>query len=119
MSEIKIHYPAEPDAEGFFYENEDEHNQGISTKKYDNGSEVKKVCLSNGRTAIIRKLRGRDFVETKKRIQADNSQDFETVNMSVAVSFDGKQEPPEYYLDDIFQNDYAKLTIAYGALNFQ
>lgn len=112
-------FPTSPDDQGWFFNSEEEHLQGIRSKKYDNGSEIKEVTLKNGRTAVIRKLKGRDFVETKKQIQSDSTLDFETANMSVAVTFDGKQEPPEYYLDDLFQDDYSTLMIAYGSLNFQ
>lgn len=119
MSEEKKLYPTSPDDKGFFYVNENEETQGILTKAYENGSETKMTILSNGSKAVIRKLRGRDFVETKKLVNGDNSLDFETANMATAVTIDGKQQPPEYYLDDLFQSDYALLMIAYGSLNFQ
>ena len=67
---------------------------------------------------MVRKLKGRDFVETKKRMQNDLGGDFETINMSVATTIDGKAEPPEFYLDDLFQDDYAKLIVAFASLNF-
>ncbi|MFA7616912.1 MAG: hypothetical protein WCY16_10070 [Weeksellaceae bacterium] len=114
---VKI-YPSEPDSDGFFFVSPEEEEQGIKTRDYKNGSAVKQMTLSNGKIALIRKLKGRDFVETKKRIQNDNTLDFETANMSVAVSIDGKQEPVEFYLDDLWQGDYAKLMIAYSGLNF-
>lgn len=111
-------YPTLPDTEGFFYATKEEESEGIRSKKYENGSEIKEVKLNNGRVATIRKLRGRDFIETKKRVQGDRSLDFETVNMSVATTFDGKSEPPEYFLDDLFQHDFAKLTVCYATINF-
>jgi len=104
--------------EGFFFATEEDKSQNILTKKYENGSEIKKIILTNGKEAIVRKLRGRDFVETKKRIQNDKEADFETVNMSIATTIDGKSQPPEYFLDDLYQGDYAKLMLAYGTLNF-
>lgn len=119
MKAAKKVYPTTPDAEGFYFKTEDEEGMQILTRDYDNGGEVKKVVLSNGATAVVRKLKGRDFVETKKQIQADNSLDFETVNMAVATTIDGKQQPPEYFLDDLFQGDFSKLIIAYSSLNFQ
>ena len=89
------------------------------TKEYENGSKVKKVTLSNGNTAIIRMLKGRDFVEAKKRMQADNTLDMETVGMALATKINDKKQPPEYYLDDLYQNDYVLLFMAYGYLNLQ
>lgn len=110
-------YPTEPDKEGFYFESADEENAGMATKKYDNGAAIKKVLLKNGTTAIVRKLKGRDFVESKKLVRNDNGSDFETINMAQAVEIDGKKQPPEYYLDDLFQEDYATLLVAYGELN--
>lgn len=111
-------FPTEPSEDGFFYQSEEEKNSGILTKIYDNGSEVKHLELKDGRKASVRKLKGRDFVETKKRMQNDPAGDFETINMSVATTIEGKQQPPEFYLDDLFQDDYAKLMIAFSSLNF-
>ena len=119
MTDEKKTYPAAPDEQGYYFENQDDETAGILTKDYDNGSAIKKVALSNGKEAIIRKLKGRDFVETKRRIEADRTLDFETVNMSIATRIDGKTEPPEYYLDDLYQEDYSTLMVAYGRLNFQ
>lgn len=38
--------------------------------------------------------------------------------MAQAVEIDGKKQPPEYYLDNLFQDDYARLLVAFGELNF-
>lgn len=111
-------YPSAPDTEGYYYKSKEEEANGILTKDYENSSAVKKVSLSAGQTAIIRKLKGRDMVETKRAIQNDNSLDFETVNMAQAIEIDGKQQNPEYYLDNLFQADYALLLVAFGELNF-
>jgi len=111
-------YPAPADKDGFYYASRDEEISGILTKDYENGSAVKKVTLSNGSVAVVRKLRGRDFIETKKSIQSDSTMDFETVNMSQATEIDGKRQPPEYFLDNLFQSDYAKVMVTYGSLNF-
>jgi len=115
----KKSFPTEPDDAGFFFASQEDQDQEIRTKRYPNGSEIKELKLSGGQTAVVRKLRGRDFVETKKMVQGSPQMDFETVNMSVAVTIDGEKKPPEYYLDDLFQADYSKLIIAYGILNFQ
>lgn len=112
-------YPTRPDKDGYYYASQEEEELAVKTKKYENGSATKTLKLSDGREAVVRKLRGRDFVETKKRVQNDNQIDFDTVNMSQAVEIEGKKQPPEYYLDDLFQNDYASLIVAYASLNFQ
>ncbi|MCO5285207.1 MAG: hypothetical protein M9898_02195 [Chitinophagaceae bacterium] len=112
-------YPAEKDADGFYYASEDDETNGILSKEYDNGSAVKKLTLSNGVTAIIRRLKGRDFIETKKRIQADSDLDPDNLGLAMATLIDGKSQPPEYYLDDLYQKDYLKLFVAYGRLNLE
>ncbi len=111
-------YPTEPDKDGFYYKTEEEQTAGILTRDYENGASVKQVKLKNNQVAIIRKLRGRDFVETKKTFRDDNTLDFETVNMAQAIEIDGKKQPPEFYLDDLFQADYVTLAAAFNELNF-
>lgn len=118
MSDKKKIYPTQPDKDGYFYATPEEEEQQIRTKRYDNGATTKTLSLSDGRVAVVRKLRGRDFVETSKVIRNNNSMDFETTNMSQAVEIDGKKQPPEFYLDDLFQMDYAKLMVAFSSLNF-
>lgn len=110
-------YPTQPDSDGFYFQDEGEETAGILTRDYENGSAIKKAVLKSGATAIIRKLKGRDFVETKKQIQSDNTLDAETIGMSLAIEIDGEKQPPEYYLDDLFQGDYVTLLVAYGGLN--
>ena len=112
-------YPTVADADGFFYYSKEEQEAGILTKEYENGSKVKKVTLSEGKEAVIRMLKGRDFIETKKRLQADNTIDVETVGLALATKINDKQQPTEYYLDDLYQADYLKLFVAYGSLNLQ
>lgn len=119
MSAKKQTWPTAPDQDGYYFATAEEQEQRILTKDYENGSQTKQVTLSNGKVAVVRKLKGRDFVETKKQVQADKSSDFETVNMAVATKIDGEQYPPEFYLDDLFQNDYSLILVAYGYLNFQ
>lgn len=118
MPDKKVKYPTQPNSDGFYFATEEEASMDIKTKDYKNGQTIKEVVLKNSRVAVIRKLKGRDFVETKKQIQNDKNLDFETVNMAQAVTFEGKQEPPEYYLDDLFQSDFATLMVAFGGLNF-
>lgn len=115
----KKSFPTEPDDTGFFFASQEDQDIGIRTRKYPNGSEIKELKLSGGQTAIVHKLRGRDFVETKKRMLGNPDMDFETANMSISIEIDGKKQPPEFYLDNLFQADYSKLIVAYGTLNFQ
>lgn len=112
-------FPTTPNDEGFYYATEDEQSLGITTKDYDNGSTVKQVTLSDGAVAIVRRLKGRDFVDTKKAVQNNNSLDFETVNMAQGTTIDGKKHPPEYFLDDLYQVDYSKVMAAFASVNFQ
>lgn len=105
--------------EKFFFETKEEESVGIATMIYPNGNKIKKVKLTNGREAIVRMLKGKDFVETQKLIQDNKAIDFQTANMSRAITFDNGTEPPEYFLNDLFQEDYSTLLVAYGSLNFQ
>lgn len=120
MEEEKV-YPTPTDAEGYFYENKEEETLDIKTKSYDNGNSIKEVLLSTGELAKVRKLKGRDFVESQKltQSQGDNQIDFLTANISRATTIDGETRVPEYYLDDLYQNDYSAIFAAYSGLNFQ
>lgn len=114
-------FPSKPDEDGFFYESEDDQESEILTKVYENGSKVQKVTLSNGKIATIRMLKGRDMVKTKSMVPAykNTDIDFETINLSVAVKIDGNVMPPEFFMDDLLQMDYATLFNSYAMLNFQ
>ncbi len=120
VEETKKTYPTPENPEGYFFANETEEESGIETKNYPNGSAVKRFHLQDGREVVVRKLRGADFVETKKRMQASgNSLDMDSVNMSVATTIAGEKMPPEFYLNDLFQVDYVTIAAVNASLNFQ
>ena len=96
----------------------EELDTAIEKIKTKDGTDARKVELSDGRVAIVRRLKGRDMVETRNIVKSDKSLDFETVNMSVATEIDGKRYPPEHYLDEMYQADYALISVAYAELNF-
>lgn len=122
LESTTVTYPTQPDADGFYYANEDDKESEILSKTYDNGGMSKKTKLSNGSEAVVRKLRGRDFLQTSKMMQATGEKDqtlMKVFNMSIGIKIDGETQPSEYFLDDLFQNDFILLVTVFESLNFQ
>jgi aspartate/glutamate racemase len=89
-------YPSTPDADGFYFENDEEMTVGVMTKKYENGNIVKRVIFPDGKTAIVRELTGKD----QKLINRFSNQDEEKImlaGVTVATTVDGKQETYEFF----------------------
>lgn len=117
-----ITFPTNPDSQGFYYANQDEKDSDILTKDYENGSQVKKITLSNNSIAIVRKLKGIDLMNTKKIMAANNEKDpnlFEVYNLSIGTTIDGQNQPVQFYLNDLYQADLASLLGVFTTLNFQ
>jgi hypothetical protein len=53
------------------FENDDDKELGIETKRYDNGQIMKRAKLSDGRTAVARRLKGFDAREIQKQLNGD------------------------------------------------
>lgn len=60
--------PAFPKAtnDGFSFLNEEDETLGIETKTFENGSEVKRVFLKDGRAAVIRELKAWEMEESSR-----------------------------------------------------
>lgn len=116
MEEVKKVYPTDPDADGWFYEKEDEEESEVLTKKYDNESRIKKVLTSKG-WAVVRELRGKDF-SVIQSIVSGGQITFEAATMSLSTKIDDKGYPPEFYMDDLKLIDFSKILIPVGRLNF-
>lgn len=114
MEEVKT-YPTNPDESGFFFRNSEEEEAGILTAK--DGS--KRCYISDGRAVDIRRMKGRDFIEFQ-RLNGSNQDQASAlpVMISVASTVDGKRQPVEFYLDDLYQDDFVKIMAAYTLINF-
>jgi hypothetical protein len=56
----EIVYPTQPDADGYYYDNEGEKALETETRIDDNGDIVKRIKLRGNRTAIMRELTKKD-----------------------------------------------------------
>ena len=109
-------YPTKPDADGFFFENEEEEKKGISTKEYENGNVVKKTKLKKGRTAIVRELLGKDNKDIVK-LMGDKTENYLNAAISIATKIDDKPVFMED-IDFMHMKDVNRLTEMYQSLNF-
>lgn len=113
-------YPTQPDTDGFFYEDKDEEARGISTKIYDNNNPVKRVFLSDGRPAIVRRLKGRDIISAPNLIgnvkEAGQSAIMGAI-AAMATKVDNVQLVYEDLLD-YWASDYNKISQASLLINF-
>lgn len=117
MEEEKKVYPTQPDADGWFYEDNTEETSGVQTRVYENDSKVKRVFLSDKRKVVVRELKGRDFGIIQDMIK-DGKIGFEAATMSLSVKIDDQGYPPEYYMDDLKLRDFSKILIPLGKINF-
>ncbi|MCO5238868.1 MAG: hypothetical protein M9904_02325 [Chitinophagaceae bacterium] len=117
MEETKKVYPTAPDADGWFYENEDEETAGVQTRTYENMSRAKRVFISGNREVMVRELKGRDF-SIIQDITKDGKIGFEAATMSLCVKINDQGYPAEYYMDDLRLGDFSKILIPVGRINF-
>lgn len=63
--------PDQPGDPVWKFENDDDKEMGIETRRYDNGQIMKRAKLSDGRIAVARRLKGFDSREIQKVIGSD------------------------------------------------
>ena len=107
----------------FHFENEREQALGIETAYYANGNCVKLFKLSDGRTAIVRELIGRDMINIEKSLAGENNDALreEMLKKSAfyhSVKIDGKQIPMEDF-ELLKMRDYLRIKVMTETLNFQ
>lgn len=100
----------------FSFANEDEKVLGIETGTYNNGNQIKRVMLDNGKTAIVRELLGKDMRQAET-LAGGVQENFTTAMMALATKIDGKQLPFEDY-DLMKARHFTKIKAAVGLLNF-
>jgi hypothetical protein len=100
----------------FYFADKDDEVMGIETHVYPNGNMIKRLKLSNGKSAVIRELKGMDMTEVEKLTDGDTSKVFPAI-IAVATKIDGAG----IVMEDVLQykaKDYNRLKIAASALNF-
>lgn len=99
----------------WFFETDDEKESGIETKKYDNGSILKRVKLSDGRVAVCRRLKGFDMQEITRQM-AGKAENYQNAVMARSITIDEQK----IVVDDITQvwmDDYT-LLLSIASINF-
>jgi hypothetical protein len=110
-------YPTCPDADGFYYESEEDKTLGILTKIYENGSKVKQAVLPQcGKTAVVRELTAKETKDIQ-RYMGNDKDAFLMSAITVATTIDGEKQPFEFF-DGLKMKDYNRVMSMYGDLNF-
>ena len=118
IMETEINYPTLPDADGFYFENENEELLAITTKEYENGNLVKKVPLKKGRFAIVRELDQKEMKKVRE-IAGDgkDQQRFSASMIAMCTRIDDK----DLIMEDVLEykaKDFGRISMAAQALNF-
>jgi hypothetical protein len=104
------------ETEKFIYEDEADKEMGVETASYENGGKVKRVTLSDGRVALVRRLKGRDMKQVE--ILTGNARENALpALMAVSTKVADRQLTLEE-IEDLWAPDYNKLRLANVALNF-
>jgi len=98
-------FPTAPDADGFFYETEDEQEMGIETKIHKNDNKVKRAVLDGGKIAIVRELTGKD------------QEKYTMSGIAVATTINESKQTYEFF-EAMKMKSYNKLLAMFYALNF-
>lgn len=103
--------------DGFDYTNEDEKALGILTKKYDNGSIVKKAILPHSRQeAQVRMLKAKESIDVSRNMGKDPEK-YQLALIAVSTSIDGKKAIIEE-IQELSFKDYQLLILMNNELNF-
>lgn len=106
--------PAELNAWNFA--SKEDEAMGIETIVYENGGVSKRCKLSDGRTAICRRLKGKDRLIIK-RVCGDQKDKFEDALIAVSTKIDDKDIVMED-LDNLWFDDAMTLQTMATTLNF-
>jgi hypothetical protein len=99
----------------FYFEDEADKEMGIQTRDYPNGSKIKQVKLKDGRIAVCRMLRGKDF-KNIQRLTNGNKDEFQNAIIATSVMIDDKPIVKEDLAEMLFP-DYTTL-LAISSINF-
>ena len=98
------------------FTSEEDKAMGIETCLYENGGISKRCTLSDGRTAVCRRLKGKDR-SLIKRICGDQKDKFEDALIAVSTKIDDKDIVMED-LDALWFDDAMTLQTMATTLNF-
>lgn len=109
-------YP-KPTSDGFFFDDEPDELLGIESKTYENGHEVRRVKLSNGESAIVRELSGKEIGIDVKRLSENNQEKAQFAMIALSTTINGRAITMEEVME-MRGKDFSKLRVAMGKINF-
>lgn len=97
------------------FENESDKLLGIETLAGENGNKLKRATLSDGRVAVVERLKAKD-VKAIQRQMAGNPENFQQSVIAASLKVNGEKVVVEE-LDEIWMNDYTVI-LAMAEINF-
>lgn len=97
------------------FENDDDKDSGIETKRYNNGQILKRAKLSDGRMAVARRLKGFDAREIQKQIAGD-AHKYQAAVMARCLTIDDKKVVIED-IEQLWLDDYTTV-VSIARINF-
>lgn len=115
MTKEKIKTETPLDEKQWQYESDDDKTLGIETWTGLKGEKEKRARLSDGRTAIVRMLKGRDVKDVQRQTGGDVEK-FQSAVVALSTKIDDERIVLEE-LDDLWFGDYTKL-MTMATINF-
>lgn len=109
-------YPKQT-SDGFYFEDETNETMSIESQKYENGKEVRRVTLSDGRIAMLRQLTGSEMGVLLPRLVGSNKDNYQFAMVAVATQINQEGKTLEE-IKDMLGKDYIKLQVANAQINF-
>lgn len=114
-------YPTEPDQDGYYFENEDEEQMEVRTKKYENGNRVKIYNITNGNECVTRELNGHDAINAQMQSKDKKGNPQQEKYMASCAASATKVNGKDISLPELLAmklRDYNTITAVNNMLNF-
>jgi len=116
VTEEKKNYPIDT-TDGFYFQDEQDHSMGVETKKYENGNEVKRIVLSDGKVALVHEMKAWEMEESEK-FHGNKPNQFTMAIATMCTKIDDKRVAFED-LKFMKSKDWLKIKYAVALINFQ
>lgn len=99
----------------WIFETDDDKELGIETRRYSNGQIMKRAKLSDGRTAVARRLKGFDVREIQK-VMGNDSGKYQNAVIARCLTIDDAKVVIED-VEQMWMDDYNTI-LALASINF-
>lgn len=99
----------------WFYEDDTDKELGIETLVSDGGNKSKRCTLTDGRIAVVQRLKARDLKMIRRQMGGEADK-FQEAVIAASVTINNEKVIIEE-MDDIWMDDYTKI-LAMASINF-